>query len=171
MTLRMFPRVHQATNLTDKPYIDFIGNLHHFTRLQVLAIKVAIHTSEEFELWESIGALISTGLLNPGLKILSIHFTWTPPLDSINSDTVSSAIDLALRKAEILDPLLENSFEQLSTLSLDMSYTWPSNLRDEGDHWLRTRFSQPAIEDALRKKLPKISQKIRLNVSVSHYWR
>ena len=72
-----------------------------------------------------------------------------------------------LHKVEVLDPLLDGSFKQLTTLSLEMEFAWPSNLGDEGDR-LRTCFSQPAIADALRKKLPKISQKVSLDVSVFH---
>ena len=115
-----------------------------------------------------MGALISTGSLNPGLKILSMRFTpWTPPQESIDSGSLSSGLESVLQKAEILDPLLDSSFKQLSTLSLGMHYIWPDHLQDEGDH-LRTCFSQLAIESALRKKLPKVSQKVSLNVSVYH---
>ena len=71
-----------------------------------------------------------------------------------------------LGKAAVLDPLLDSSFKQLIKLSLGMGFEWLSDLKDE-DH-LRTCFSQPAIESALRKKLPKTSQKVSLNVSVYH---
>ena len=117
------------------------------------------------ELWESIGALISTGALNPGLKILYIRFTWAPPPDNIDSGSLSSGLELVLGKVEDLDPLLENSFKQLIALTFDMYFSW---LQDEEDH-LRTCFSQPTIESVLRKKLPKISQQVSLHVSVSHY--
>ena len=167
MTLRLYPRVYRATSITDGSYIDFIGNLHHFTRLQSLAISVELR-SKVFKPWKSMGALISTGSLNPGLKILSIRFTWYPPPNSIDSGSLkSSGLELVLGNAEVLDPLLDSSFKQLIKLSLGMGFEWPSDLKDEEDH-LRTCFSQPAIESALRKKLPKISQKVSLNVSVYH---
>ena len=126
-------------------------------------------SSKVFELWESIGAFISTGSLNPGLEDLSIRFTWAPPRDSIDSlGSLSSGLELVLDKAEVLDRVLDNSFKKLTTLSFEMNFEWLSALRDEGDT-LRTYFSQPAIESALREKLPKISQKVSLNVSVSHF--
>ena len=124
-------------------------------------------SNKVFEPWESIGALVSTGSLNSELEILSIRFTWRPPKNSIDSDSLSSGLELVLGKAEVLDLLLDNSFKQLTTLSVELQFTWPSDLQDEGDT-LRTCFSQPAIESALRKKLLKISQKVSLNVSVSH---
>ena len=165
----MYPRVYRAASTTpDKSYIGFIGSLQHFTRLQSLAINVTFYYSEVFEPWESLGALISTGSMNSGIKILSIRFAWYPPRYGIDSRSLPSGLELVLRKAEVLDALLDNSFEHLTTLSLDMHYSWPSDLRDGGDH-LRTHLSQSAIEGALRKKLPKISQKVCLNVSVYHH--
>ena len=163
----MYPRVYQAGDITDVPYIGFIGNLHHFTRLLSLEISGRL-SSKVFEPWESIGALISTGSLHSGIKVLSIRFTWARSPKSIDSSSLSSGLELVLRRAEILDPLLNNSFKQLSTLSLEMHFVWPHDLQDEGGH-LRTCFSQPAIESALRKKLPKTSQKVSLNVSVYHH--
>ena len=129
---------------------------------------MVLYDSKVFEPWESIGALISTGSLNPGLKILSIRFTSHPPPNSIDIDSLGSGFELVLQKAEVLDPLLEKSFKHLTTLSLDMTYGWPSDLEDELGH-LRTQFSRHAVERALRKKLPNISQKVRLNISVDHY--
>ena len=164
----MYPRVYQAASVTDESYIGFIGNLHHFTRILSLAIIMVLYDSKVFEPWESIGALISTGSLNPGLKIFSIRFAWYPPPNSIDSGSLSNGLELVLGGAEVLDPLLDNHFKQLTTLSLGMDFKWPSDVQDERDH-LRTCFSQPAIESALRKKLAKISQKVSLNVSVSHY--
>ena len=167
MTLRLYPRVYRATSITDGSYIDFIGNLHHFTRLRSLDIDVGL-TSKVFKPWKSMGALISTGSLNPGLKILSIRLLWHPPPNSIDSGSLkSSGLELVLGNAEVLDPLLDSSFKNLYTLSLEMGYIWPPDLEDEEDH-IRTCFSQSAIESALRKKLPKISQKVSLNVSVYH---
>ena len=77
---------------------------------------------------------------------------------------------LVLQKAEIIDPLLQNYCKQLTKLTLELDIAWPYGLQDEEDH-LRTHFSQPAIESALRKKLPKFFDKIFLNVSVSHFGR
>ena len=166
----MYPRVCRAASITDESCIGFIGSLHHFTRLRSLSIIVVLYDRKVFEPWEPIGALISTGSLNSGLKILSIRFEWDPPPDSIDKGSLSSALECVLRKAEVLDPLLDNSVKQLTTLSLDMNFAWPHDFQDEGDH-LHTRLSQPAIESALRKKLPKISQQVSLNVSVSHRWQ
>ena len=75
---------------------------------------------------------------------------------------------MVLRNAETLDSLIENSFKHLTTLSFKMDFHWPRDLRDKLDH-LHTHFSQGAIEGALRMKLLKISQKVHLNVSVSHH--
>ena len=169
MTLRVCLRLYWAASITDESHIGLIGFLHHFTRLQSLTLDVQLWI-KIFEPWESIGALISTGSLPSGINILSINFMWWPPENSIENGSLSNGLELVLRKAEILDPLLNNSFKQLSTLSFEMHYAWPPNLQDERDH-LRTHFSQPATEDALRKKLPKISHKACFNVSVSHEWR
>ena len=123
---------------------------------------------EVFDAWESIGALISTESLNSDIKNISIHFVWRPPPNSIACGFLATGFESVLRKAEVLDSLLENYFKHLATLTLEMEYWWPSDLEDTRNHLL-TRFSQPAIERALRKKLPKISQKVRLNVLVSHH--
>ena len=140
-------------------------------------IRASLHRGEkvaedrecsESYLWESIGALISTGSLNSGIQILSIRFTWRPPRKCVNSDYISSGLELVLGKTEVLDPLLEAFFDQLTTLSLDMRYAWPINLHDELYNEALTHFSQPAIEGVLRKNLPRISQMVCLNVSVSH---
>ena len=165
MISRICPRGYWAASIVDETYIGFIGSLHHFTRLRYLALNFVTFYDREFELWESIGALISTGALNSGINILSISFTWSQ--NSIDSDWLSSGLELVLRKAEVLDPLLDNSFKQLTTLSLEMDFSWSHDLRDHEDH-LRTCFSQPAIQGALRKKLPQISQRVSLNVSISH---
>ena len=145
---------------------SFIESLQHFTRLWSLNIDVTVY-SEVFEVWESIGALISTGSLNSGINILSIHSVWGLGRDTINRGPLSSGLESVLLKAEVLDPLLDKSFKQLTTLSFEISFCWLSELEDEAYH-LRTCFTQPAIEGALRKKLPKISQKVSLNVSVSY---
>ena len=95
----MYPRVCRAAGITDESYIGFIGSLHHFTRLQSLAINLKLN-SPVFELWESIGALISTGSVNSDIEILSIHFAWRPPPNSIHSGSLLSGLELVLRKAE-----------------------------------------------------------------------
>ena len=125
---------------------------------------------EGFDAWESTGSLITTGSLHSGIKSLSFHFVWSPPPNSIDIDSLGSGFELVLQKAEVLDPLLEKTFTHLTILSLELDYSWPSDLKDEEDH-LRTRFSQSAIEGALRMKLPKTSQRVRLDISVSHYVR
>ena len=112
----MYPRVYQAASVTDESYIGFIGNLHHFTRILSLAIIMVLYDSKVFEPWESIGALISTGSLNPGLNILSIRFRWCPPPNSIDSGCLSGGLELVLGKAEVLDSLLDSSFKKLITL-------------------------------------------------------
>ena len=163
--------MYRAASITDESHIlGFIGSLHHFTRLRSLAIDVRLVTGV-FDPWESIGALISTGSLNSGLKLLSIHFEWSPRQHIINIPSLlSGGLEFALGKAEVLDPLLENSFKQLATLSLGILYIWSPRLRHQGSR-LRAYFSWPAVEDVLRKKLPKISQKGRLKVSVYHLQR
>ena len=124
--------------------------------------------SKVFELWETIGALISTGSIYSGINILSIRFEWRLPPNNADRGSLSNALELVLREAEALDPLLENSLKQLTTLSLEMDFAWPSeDLPDDMDH-LRTHFSHSAIESALRKKLPNISRKGNINISVSH---
>ena len=165
MKWRTHPRIYRAAGVTDETYIDFIVSLRHFTRLLSLALDVRLQNASE--LWESLGALISTGSLNSGIKIISIHFEWCPSPNSIDSGCLTNGNELVLRKAEVLDPLFDNFLKHLTTLSLEMIYVWPRDLQSEGNH-LRTRFSQPAIEEALRKKLPKISHRVSLDVSVFH---
>ena len=167
MTLRIYLRVYRAAGFTDESYIGFPVSLSHFTSLRSLAINATLN-DKIFDLWESIGGLISTGSLNSGIRILSIRFTWRPPRKCVNSDYISSGLELVLGKTEVLDPLLEAFFDQLTTLSLDMRYAWPINLHDELYNEALTRFSQPATEGVLRKNLPRISQMVCLNVSVSH---
>lgn len=69
--------------------------------------------------------------------------------------------------AEILDSLLKNHFKRLTTLSLHMGYHRSSALEGKLGH-IRTHFSQTVIEEALRAKLPRVSRKVRLNISVDH---
>ena len=120
-----------------------------------------------FNAWELTGSLISTGSLSSEIVILSIHFEWSPPPYSIDSDALASGFELVLRNAEALDPLIANSFKSLIILSFKIDFRWPRQLEEEWD-LLRTRFSQSAVEEALRMKLPNISEKIYIDVSVSH---
>ena len=67
-----------------------------------------------------------------------------------------------LREALDVDSLIDDYFNQLTTLSLKMHLPRPSDIpEDRAD--LRA-----VIKDALWKRLPKISQKVCLDVSVSY---
>ena len=124
--------------------------------------------SEAFEPWKPLGALISAGSLNSGLNNISIRFTWFPQLNRADEDCLASVLELVVGNAEVLDPLLGNSFKYLTALSFEIDCRWPHGLKEQLND-LRTRFSQPSTEGALRKKLPNISKKVRLNLSVSHH--
>ena len=107
------------------------------------------------------------GSLNSGINNISFRFTWFPQLNRADESCLASGLELVVRNAEVLDPLLRNCFKRLTTLSFEMDYRWPHDLKEKlGD--LRAHFSQPDTEGALREKLPNIFKKVRLNLSVSH---
>ena len=123
---------------------------------------------EVSDVWEPLGSLIAAGSLSSGIENISLDILSSLPVNSVYTGSLANALELVLRDVEVLDPLIESSLKHPTALSIGMRYRWPHDLKDEQDR-LCNYFSQPNIEGALRMKLPKIFQKVRLSVSASHY--
>ena len=63
--------------------------------------------------------------------------------------------------------MLDKSFEDLRTLDLELPLLWPREFCDKSDR-IYSLLSQSAVEEAVRKKLPKISGRTSVTVSVEH---
>ena len=69
-----------------------------------------------------------------------------------------------LGNAQALEPILDESFKDLLTLELELYPHWTSELYDQSDS-IRTQLSQSAVEEAVCKKLSKISENVIVTVS------
>ena len=98
------------------------------------------------------------------LEDLSIVLHWTvaPSKDMVD---LANECGFVLRSAEVLEPILNSSLEGLFTLNLELYLQWPSQYYDKSDR-VRTQLSQSAVEEAVKKKLSKLSGKISITVSV-----
>ena len=126
--------------------------------------------SEVFEPWEPIATFLSTALPHPDLQDLSIHLFWSIPSTEESDRLANVGCEFVLGDAEALETILENSFKHLRTLDLTIQHEWPSRLYNKRDR-IRTHYSESAVEAALRKKLPRITQKLNFIVSVFHLVR
>ena len=82
---------------------------------------------------------------------------------------LSNECGFVLKNAEALEPILNSSLKGLLTLNLELYLQWPSELYDKSDG-IRTQLSQSAVEETIRKKLPKLSRKASVTVSVVEHW-
>ena len=118
-----------------------------------------------FNSWEFISTFLSIASPHSNLKVLSVHLSyWTisPSMDIVD---LANECGFVLRDAEALDPILDNSLKCVLTLNLELDLYWPPEFHDKSDH-IRTQLSQSAVEEAVRKKLSKISGRASVTVSV-----
>ena len=85
------------------------------------------------------------------------------------STELTNECEFVLRNADALGPILNNSLKGVLTLNLELALRWPPEFHDKSDR-IRTQLSQSAVEEAARKKLPKISGKASLTVSRVQHW-
>ena len=121
--------------------------------------------SEILNPWEYILTFLSIATPHSKLKNLSIHLNWDIR-PSKDVDDLANACGFFLRDAEALEPII-NTLKDLLALNLELSLYWPSDFYEKSDH-IRTQLSQSAVEEAVRKKLSKISEKVSITVSVRH---
>ena len=158
------------TESNDYSYAEFVGCLRHFTRLQSLHLEVHPE-SEMADSWEFIASFLATTSPPSNLEDLSFYLFWTVPSSQESTDFTSNECEFVLRNAEALGPILNNSFKSLLTLKLYFKLTWRSGFYDESDR-IRTQLSQSAVEEAVWKKLSKISENVDVTVSrVRHEFR
>ena len=74
--------------------------------------------------------------------------------------------ELVVRNAETLDLVLDNSFEGLLTLGLELDICLVSEFYDKPVR-TRIKLSQSGVEEAARKKLSRILEKAKLSVAAS----
>ena len=120
--------------------------------------------NEMFNPWEFISTFLSIASPHSNLKALSIDLTYRTISPSTDIVDLANECGFVLRNAEALEPILNNSFKGLLTLKLDFDLMWPSGFYDESNR-IRTQLSQSAVEEAVRKKLSKISEKAKATVS------
>ena len=118
--------------------------------------------------WGTIATFLSAASPHANLERLSIFNRWRiPPSQEI--DDLSNGCGFVLRNTEALDPIFDKSLKGLFTLELILSLHWPSKFHVVSDR-IRTQLSQSAVEEALWKKLPKISKKASVKVFVLHHF-
>ena len=157
-------------DLTEINDVELVGSLRHFTQLQSLCLLV-YPKSEMFNSWEFISTFLSIASPHSNLKALSIYLSYWTISSSTDIVDLANECGFVLRNAEALEPILDNSLKGLLTLNLELFLPWPPEFHDKSDH-IRTQLSQSAVEEAVRKKLPKISEKASVTVSrVQHYFR
>ena len=120
--------------------------------------------NEMFNPWEFISTFLSIASPHSNLKALSISLDYLPISPSTDIVDLANECGFLLRNAEALEPILDNSLKGLLTLNLTLDLHWPRELHDKSDQ-IRTQLSRSAVEEALRKKLPKISEKASVTVS------
>ena len=122
-----------------------------------------------FNPWGFISTFLSIASPHSNLKALSIYLTYWTISPSTNIVDLANDYGCALRNAEVLEPILNNSLKGVLTLNLELALRWPPEFHDKSDR-IRTQLSQSAVEEAVRKKLPKISGKASLTVSRVQHW-
>ena len=118
-----------------------------------------------FNFWEFISTFLSIASPHSNLKVLSIYLCYWTISSSTDIVDLANECGFVLRNAEALEPILNNSLKDLLTLDLELDLDWPPQFYDKSDH-IRTQLSQSAVEEAMRKKLPKISEKSSVTVSL-----
>ena len=117
-----------------------------------------------FNSWEFISTFLSIASLHSNLKALSIYLSYGTISPSTDIVGLADECGCVLRNAEALGPILNNSFKGLLTLKLDFDLMWPEEFYAQSDS-IRTQLSQSAVEEAVRKKLSKISKNVSVTVS------
>ena len=117
-----------------------------------------------FNFWEFISTFLSIASPHSNLKALSIYLHYGIISPSTDIVDLANECGFVLRNAEALEPILNNSLKGVLTLNLELALRWPPEFRDKSDR-IRTQLSRSASEEALRKKLPKISEKASVTVS------
>ena len=153
------------TESNDCLYAEFVGCLRPFTRLQSLTLKVYAQ-SEIAASWEFIASFLETTSPPSNLEDLSFYLFWIVPSSKESTD-LTNECEFVLRNAEALEPILDNSLKDLLALDLELYLWWPPEFYDKSDH-IRTQLSQSAVEEALRKKLSKLSGRTSVTVYVKH---
>ena len=120
-----------------------------------------------FNFWEFISTFLSIASPHSNLKALSIDLTYRAISPSTDIVDLANECGFVLRSAEALEPILDNSLKGVLTLNLELVMKWPFEFYDESDR-IRTEVSQSAVEEALRTKLSKISDKPNINVSLEN---
>ena len=115
-----------------------------------------------------IFTFLSIASPHTNLEDLSIYLIWVIPPSKDIVD-LANECGFVLRNAEALETIFNNSLKGLLTLELKSCIYWPSEFSDKSDR-IRTQLSQSAVEEAARKKLPKIAEIARVTISVEHYF-
>ena len=113
--------------------------------------------------WEFIASFLATTSPPSTLEVLSFYLFWDVT-SSKESTYLTNECEFVLGNAEALGPILNNSFKSLLTLKLDFYLRWPSKFYAESDS-IRTQLSQSAVEEAIWRKLSKISENVGVTVS------
>ena len=116
--------------------------------------------------WEFISTFLSIASLHSKLKHLSVVLHWPVPPSKDIVD-LPNECGFVLRIEEALEPILNDSLIGILMFDLKLSLQWPPEFYDKSDR-IRTQLSQSAVEEVVRNKLPKISGKASVTVSVSH---
>ena len=122
-----------------------------------------------FGLWEFISTFLSIASPHSNLWALSIYISYGIISSSTDIVDLANECGFVLRNAEALEPILNNSLKELLTLDLELDLYWLPEFHDKSDH-IRTQLSQSTVEEAVRKKLPKISGKASVTVSRVQHW-
>ena len=119
------------------------------------------------DFWGSIATYLSNASPHSDIEDISIIVNWNIPRSKEIVD-LGNERGFVVRNAEALEPILNSSLKGLLTLDLTLWLHWPPEFHDESDR-IRIKFSQSAIEEAVRK-LFKISEKASVSVSVEHHF-
>ena len=119
--------------------------------------------------WEFISTFLSIASPHSNLKALSIYLHYGIISPSADIVDLANECGFLLRNVESLEPIFNNSLEGLLTLNLDLILRWPSKFQKKYDH-ICTQLSQSAVEEAVRKKLSKISENVSVTVSRVYHW-
>ena len=154
--------------MDDDLYVEFVGSLRHFTRLQSLALTVFTAESEMAASWEFIATFLAATSPPSNLEVLSFYLRWNVPPSKESTD-LTNGCELVLRNAEALGPILNNSFKSLLTLKLDFRVLWSTEFNDELDRIRTQLLSQSAVEEAVWEKLSNISENVDVTVSAVYH--
>ena len=121
-----------------------------------------------FNFWEFISTFLSIAPPHSNLKDLSINLSYRTISPSTDIVDLANGCGFLLRNAEALEPILDNSLKGVLALDLKLYLQWPPGFHDKSDQ-IRTQLSQSAVEEAVWKKLPKISENVSVTVSTVNY--